>query len=141
MVDHIVKQGERLTTVKLGGDICKVVFDRKFRCFNVINRGSDTVVVSFNPDVNEDDDGVTTIEKGEAVMLAFVKETDTIYVNGIGKVKVSAGYIPVNTFCGNAAGSGGSSGDIIAPDDAELVEKGDIDDLFPDGGNDSNNAG
>lgn len=51
MVEHVVKQGERITTAQLSGEICKVVFDRKFRCFNVLNRGSDTVVVSFEPDV------------------------------------------------------------------------------------------
>lgn len=136
-----VKEGKCITTLTLSGDVYKVVFDRAFRCFNIKNKGDKVIRVSFEPDTSVDDDGVIELEPKESVMLAFVKVTDTIYVEGLGKAVVSAGYMPVNTFC-NATGSGGSSGsgsgDIIAPDDAELVDKGDIDDLFPDGDKGSN---
>lgn len=133
MVEKVVKPEERIVTVKLDGEVCKVVFDRKFRCFNIQNRGTSDVDISFSPDIVADEDGVSTIQPNETILLAFVKETDTIYLNGSGKVNVSAGYLPVNTYLGTTgSGSGSSGGDIIAPDDSELVDEEDIDNMFDD---------
>ena len=140
MQQKTVKPDRRITTLTLNGDVYKVVFDRSFRCFNIKNKGDKVIKVSFEPDTSTDEDGVIELEPKESVMLAFVKVTDTIYVEGLGKAVVSAGYMPVNTFCPatRSGGSGSSGGDIIAPDDAEIIDKGDIDDLFPDGGKGGN---
>ena len=124
-----VEQGKRNTYITLTGEETAVKFDRKFRIFTIKNEGSSTVYASLDSNIKIGADGVYKVKSGDTVNIAFVRDTETVYVTGSSDdIMICAGNIPVNIY-NNANGSGGS-GDIIASDDAELVGPDDIDEMF-----------
>lgn len=82
------------TNMKFFGDLHEVIFDKRFRCIYIKNRGDSEVRVSFEREPPDED--VVVIEPKHAALLAHREITDTLYIEGISRIRVCMGESPAD---------------------------------------------
>lgn len=125
----IVTENSRNTYLTLDDTSeCTVIFSAKYRIFTIRNTGDSVVYASLNQGITANTDGVYTVNAGEVVNIAFLKETDTIYIKGSGTAEIYAGNIPVAVF----NGVGGVVKEYIPEGEVVETTTDDIDEMFDD---------
>lgn len=113
-----------IKTVALNGnELCVKLSGRN--C-HMLNLGSETIYACVHAGIVPDADGVLGVPAGAAVTLHDT--CGTVYLKGIGKIRLAGDDYNVNCFGSACSGGSGSSGG--SEDPAENVTSGDIDGMF-----------
>lgn len=114
-----VDKNFRDTVIALDGSETEVRFSAKYSYFALMNNSDGNVIMSFLSDKKDTDDGVRIVLPGQSAVIAAPGMSDRIFVQGTGRVQISAMTDPINPFKqgarggDNSGGGGGKSQDVI----------------------------
>ena len=88
---------KNVTTITLSGETA-VQFNQTYNYFWITNLGDDDVFASMDSGITEGADGVIIIPSGSSASTMHGYNSDTVYLNGNGKVQVMGTFSAFNPF-------------------------------------------